>query len=178
LIFKTYAIGWTQTPPVMHNRPAAGSRERREMRHHHFFLAALALTLIGSTVPACAEQFVGLVKVVNGNTTIIRGAESIAALHGMEIVKGDIIETDRHGTIAIAFSDDTVISMGPKTRIAIDDYVFEPLEKRMSFVARIIHGTVSYLSGQIAKIAPESVQLALPAAIIGVRGTHVLIKVD
>jgi hypothetical protein len=60
----------------------------------------------------------------------------------------------------------------------VDEYLFDPLEKELSFIARLIRGTISFLSGQIAKLSPESVQLVMPAATIGVRGTHVLIKVD
>jgi hypothetical protein len=148
------------------------------MRHAGILLTSMAIMLFGNMSPAIAGQFSGLVKSVQGSPVIIRGTESIIAREGMEIVKGDIIETDAHGTVAVVFSDDTVISMGPETRISVDDYVFEPLEKKLSFVARIIRGTVSYLSGQIAKIAPEAVRISIPAAVIGVRGTHVLIRVD
>jgi hypothetical protein len=148
------------------------------MRHAGILLTSMAIMLLGHMLPAIAGPFTGLVKSVRGNPVIIRGTESIDAREGMEIVKGDIIETDIHGTMTIVFSDDTVISMGSETRIAVDEYVFEPLEKKLSFVARIIRGTVSYLSGQIAKIAPESVRISIPAAVIGVRGTHVLIRVE
>jgi hypothetical protein len=36
---------------------------------------------------------------------------------------------------------------------------------------------VSYVSGQIAKLAPGAVRLIAPTATIAVRGTHVLIRV-
>ena len=68
--------------------------------------------------------------------------------------------------------------MGPNSEIAVDDYLFEPLEDKLSFVLRLIRGTVSFLSGQMTKLSPESVQLVMPAATIGVRGTHLLIKVE
>ncbi len=96
----------------------------------------------------------------------------------MTLSSGDIIKTEQNSVVALVFSDDTLISMGPKTKVAIDEYVFEPLEKRMAFVTRIIQGTISFLSGQLEKIAPKSVRLVMPTATIGVRGTYVLIKVD
>jgi len=88
------------------------------------------------------------------------------------------VKTGDGGSVGLIFSDDTIISMGPRTELAIEDYLFEPIEGKLAFIAKILRGTVSYLSGQIAKIAPESVKLITPAATIGVRGTHVLIKVD
>lgn len=141
-------------------------------------LFCLVLILVGPSSSAAAEAFVGVVKTIEGGAVITRNGETIAVGTGMEIQRADLVKTDRHGTIGLVFSDDTRITMGPNTEIAVDDYMFEPVEKKLSFVLRLIRGTVSFLSGQIAKLSPESVQVVMPAATIGVRGTHVLIKVD
>ena len=141
-------------------------------------LICLMLILVGPVTSAAADAFVGVVKTLEGGAVITRNGETIAVGTGMEIQRADLVKTDRHGTIGLVFSDDTRITMGPNTEIAVDDYLFEPVEKKLSFVLRLIRGTVSFLSGQIAKLSPESVQLVMPAATIGVRGTHVLIKVD
>lgn len=141
-------------------------------------LAYLVLALIGLGAPAGAQAFVGIVKSVEGSATVERNGETVTLGPGMEIQRTDIIKTDHRGHLGLVFSDDTRISMGPDTQIIVDDYLFEPLENRLSLIMRIIRGTVSYLSGQMAKLAPESVRLVMPAATIGVRGTHVLIKVE
>jgi hypothetical protein len=141
-------------------------------------LLCLLMMLIGLRVSAAAQDFIGVVKSIEGSAVIQRSETAIPAVNGMEIQKGDIVRTDRNSSVGLVFSDDTRISMGPGTEIAVDDYLFEPLEKKLSFVLRMIQGTVSFLSGQMAKLSPESVRLVMPAATIGVRGTHVLIKVD
>ncbi len=141
-------------------------------------LICLMLILVGPVTAAAADAFVGVVKTIEGTAVITRDGETIVVGTGMEIQRADVVKTDRNGFVGLVFSDDTRISMGPKTELAVDDYLFEPVEKKLSFVLRLIRGTVSFLSGQIAKLSPESVQLVMPAATIGVRGTHVLIKVD
>ncbi len=127
---------------------------------------------------AVAEDFVGLVKSVEGKAVLTRSGETESVVAGMEIKMGDVIKTGRDGAVGLIFSDDTIISMGPSTELAVEDYLFEPVEGKLAFIARIIKGTVSYLSGQISKLSPESVKLVTPSATIGVRGTHVLVKVD
>jgi hypothetical protein len=127
---------------------------------------------------AAAEEFVGLVKSVEGRAAIVRSGDTKDVVAGMEIKMGDVIKTGRDGSVGLIFSDDTIISMGPRTELAVEDYLFEPVEGKLAFIARIIKGTVAYLSGQISKLSPESVKLVTPAATIGVRGTHVLVKVD
>ena len=42
----------------------------------------------------------------------------------------------------------------------------------------MFQGTFSYLSGQISKLVPGAVRLETPDATIGMRGTHVLVKVE
>ncbi|BBO82916.1 hypothetical protein DSCO28_34820 [Desulfosarcina ovata subsp. sediminis] len=137
----------------------------------------LLLFLAGLFSPT-AQAFVGVVKTVDGNVTILRQSETITVVDGMEIHQADVVRTGSNGTVGLVFSDDTLISMGPDTEISVDDYLFEPLEKKLSFVVRLMRGTISFLSGQMAKLSPESVQLIMPAATIGVRGTHVLMKVE
>jgi len=138
----------------------------------------LVLLLTGFYTPASAQSFVGVVKRVDGGVTIERQGESLAAVRGMQVNRADVIKTDGQGYVGLVFSDDTRLSMGPGTEIVIDDYLFEPLEKKFSFLLRLVHGAVSFLSGQMAKLSPESVELVMSAATIGVRGTHVLVRVD
>lgn len=125
-----------------------------------------------------AEPFVGIVKTLEGRAVIERNSQTLPVSKGMYIQRGDLLKTDAKGAVGLVFSDDTLISMGPNSAIMIDDYLFEPLEKKLSFIARILRGTISYISGQIAKLSPESVRVVVPDGTIGVRGTHVLIKVE
>ena len=37
---------------------------------------------------------------------------------------------------------------------------------------------MAYVSGRIAKLMPEAVRLETPTSVIGVRGTHALVKVE
>jgi hypothetical protein len=142
------------------------------------YMLLVAVCLCIFATGAVAEEFVGLVKSVEGQAFVARGGETKAVAAGMEIKMGDVLKTGADGSVGLIFSDDTIISMGPRTELAVEDYLFEPIEGKLAFIARILKGTVSYLSGQIAKLSPESVKLVTPAATIGVRGTHVLIKVD
>ena len=96
----------------------------------------------------------------------------------MKVQIGDIVKTDDKGGIGLIFTDDTIISMGSKSEIVIEDYLFEPTDGKLSFIARMIQGTVSFISGKITKLSPDSVRLETPAATIGVRGTHILVKVE
>jgi len=144
------------------------------------FIAILTISfvLFGLTISYAETKFAGIVKAVKGSAFVVRKGVCSEAVPGMKIQIGDVVKTGDKGGIGLIFTDDTIISMGSKSEITIEDYLFEPIEGKLSFIARMIQGTISFISGQITKLSPESVRLETPAATIGVRGTHVLVKVE
>ncbi|WP_223922912.1 FecR domain-containing protein [Geobacter sp. AOG2] len=142
------------------------------------FFAVSLVPVFNLPCMAAGPDHAGVVKSVVGDVAILRNGTPIKAAAHMKLLKGDQIRTGSNGKVGMIFEDDTVISVGPDSRVVIEDFLFQPSEKRLSFITRIIQGTVSYLSGQIAKLAPNLVRIETPQATVGLRGTHVLIKVD
>lgn len=124
------------------------------------------------------SEHVGIVKSVEGNAVIVRNGHTLTAEVNTKIFNNDLVKTGSDGKIGLVFEDDTIISMGSKSQIVIEDFLFQPAENKMSFVARIIQGTASFLSGQMEKLNPEGVHLETPDAVIGFRGTRVFVKVE
>ena len=90
----------------------------------------------------------------------------------------DVVETGADGAVGITFKDNTTISVGPDTKMALDEFVFAPEQEKYGFKAHMLQGTLYYVSGTIAKLAPESVSMSTPIGTIGIRGTRYLVKLD
>ena len=148
------------------------------MRGNVVFAVCVILLLWNWNICSAEMQVAGIVKSVKGRAVIARHGQSLEATDGLKILMGDVVQTTETGSIGIIFNDDTVVSMGPASEMVIDEYYFVPLEGKLSFVVRLIRGTIAYLSGQISKLSPQSVRLETPVATIGVRGTQVLIKLE
>ena len=54
---------------------------------------------------------------------------------------------------------------------------FAPADGQMGLVLKVVRGVMAYVSGRIAKLAPDSIRLETPAAVVGVRGTTLAIHV-
>ena len=134
----------------------------------------LALLL---TNAAFAADSIGKVKTAKANSFIQRGDERIVADVGTMVQRNDVLETDDTGTMGVIFDDDTTISVGPKSQLTINEFVYNPKQGQFSFVSKLAQGTLSYISGDIAKKAPDSVTVNTPSATIGIRGTSFLIKI-
>ena len=104
--------------------------------------------------------------------------KKIPARINASIFINDILETGSDGALGITFKDNTVISIGPDTQYVIDEFAFQPQKKKLSFVSRLTRGTLHFVSGTIAKLAPKKVAVKTAAGTIGVRGTRFLVKIE
>lgn len=146
------------------------------MRIFYWFVVFIFLC----TVSPCLANVnsVAFVKSIAGEVYIESGGLRAKAYPYMKIMEGDTIKTGRTGSVGLVFEDDTVLSLGPESEIIIERFLFSPKDKKLSFVANMIKGTFSFITGQIAKLAPKKVKLTTPEATLGVRGTKFLVKVE
>lgn len=137
------------------------------------------LAIAGASVGLAAESgHVGIVRSLSGEVTLVRSDRAVRAEENMKLQKRDLVRTGANSKVGMIFEDDTVVSLGPNSTMVVDDFLFQPNENKLSFIAHIIRGTASYLSGQIARLAPNNVKVVTPHATVGMRGTHVLVKVE
>jgi hypothetical protein len=90
----------------------------------------------------------------------------------------DALVTGADGSIGVVMQDDSVLSLGPKSRVDFTQFSFAPAENKLSFIAKVKRGTMVYLTGLIAKLDRKSTRIETPNAVCGVRGTQFAIKVD
>jgi hypothetical protein len=121
---------------------------------------------------------VGEVKVAKGTAYIERGAERIAVRAGLPVQQSDKVVTGADGTVGITFSDNSLLSIGPESRFAIDHYVFDTTTHAGRFDSTLSKGTVAVVSGKIVKQSPEAMKIRTPSSIMGVSGTEFVVKVD
>jgi hypothetical protein len=108
----------------------------------------------------------------------VTGSERVPAAVGTPVHQDDVIETGADGSVGVTFKDNTTMSIGPDTKLAVDEFVYAPEQEKYGFRTRMVQGTLFYVSGTIAKLAPEAVSVATPVGTIGIRGTRFLVKVD
>ncbi len=115
---------------------------------------------------------VGTVGEVSGEVTVTRTDGHVETLtNGMRIFQGDIIETEMDGAVSIEFIDDTSFSVSENARLAIDEYVFDPVTESGSSKFGILRGVFVFTSGLIGRDDPDDVNIDTPSGSIGIRGT-------
>lgn len=140
-------------------------------------IALHVLSLCSAPPVRAAEEIVGSVKTLAGRASIARDGVPTPARLGFRLRPGDVLETGPDGRLGVILRDDSLISLGPSTTVSIERFLFAPAEGKIGLTARILRGTMAYLSGLIGRLAPESATFVTPVATIGVRGTHFAVQV-
>ncbi|MDJ0623424.1 MAG: FecR family protein [Desulfocapsaceae bacterium] len=144
-----------------------------------FSVLSLIFFMFIAANPCLAKiESIGFIDNVQGEVLIISGETSVQGVPNMKILPGDLIRTGSNSSVGLIMEDDTVLSLGPKSEIEIQEFLFDPAERNLSFVAKMIRGTFSFITGQIAKLAPRKVKLETPDATLAVRGTKFVVEID
>jgi len=138
--------------------------------------AMLALGLLGTGGAGAVD--VGRVKVATGAVTIQRDGVSIPAEVGARLREGDALRTGADGSVGITMNDDSLLSAGPNSVLSLDAFALDPATSKGRFDASLNRGSLSIVSGRIAKQAPDAMTVRTPTMILGVRGTEFVVAVD
>lgn len=147
------------------------------MRARSLLLGLCAVLIVVGAFPAPARAVdAGMIKRSRGTASIERAGQRVAATAGTRVQEGDVIVTGADGSVGITFTDNTLLSIGPDSRLTIDRYAFDPVTEKGSFDTSLQHGTLAGVSGKIAKQSPASMKVRTPAALLGVRGTEFVVR--
>lgn len=142
-------------------------------------LLILACGILLMALPqADAAEWIGRVKTMEGIVYVERHGSRAILSAGDRVMLGDWLETDRSGSVGIAFRDSTMISIGPSTRLLLREYAFAPADDELGFGLDLVRGTLLYISGVIAKLLPDAVEIRTPASTVAVRGTRFMAAVE
>lgn len=148
------------------------------MMNNFRFALILSLLLVASAALAQDGTGAGRVKVASGAAFVVRDGRAIAATPGQVVLEADVLRTGADGRLGVTLNDDTRLSLGPTSEVRVDRFAYASADGGLSLVLKFVRGVTTYVSGRIAKLSPDAVRLETPAAIVGVRGTTLAIRVD
>lgn len=140
-------------------------------------LRTLALiTAVGGTVggviavpPANAvESKIGVAAAVKNDVRgTIDGADTALSV-GSNLFQGEIVQTGDASQAELLFNDQTNLSVGAKSTVKLDKFVFDPSRGTGEVVLNASLGAFRFVTGSQD---PKNYSIKTPTATIGVRGT-------
>ena len=130
-----------------------------------------------ATAPAAQSPApVGSVATVSGNVSDFRNGAAVTNLKaGDAVYKGDLLQTDEKGSLAVTFDDDTTFKLGPSSTLEVSDFLFEEGGTKNSALFNVVRGSTAFVASLVAKTG--DMKIATPTATLGIRGTTGLVEV-
>jgi hypothetical protein len=140
-------------------------------------LIALIMLIGLFSVGQVEAQEIAQIKKLSGFVSVERVGKSMPAAAGMKLLVADTVKTGPDGSVGITFTDNTLLSAGPGSTLTLSQYTFNSTTYEGQFDTTVNRGTLSMVSGKMAKQSPKAVRVITPAAIMGVRGTEFFVTV-
>jgi hypothetical protein len=133
-------------------------------------------TPIGKVISA-----VGSVTIEHASAVVVQASlpsDQVQAKVGDFVYQGDVVQTGADGKMAISFTDGTAFNISNNARMELNEFVYTPNGQSNSSVFKLVKGTFTFFSGQIAKTGNMKIDTAV--ANVGIRGTtpHVEVLED
>lgn len=139
-------------------------------------MIAVAAFVVQRSALAAKAPMVGLVKQVKNNAFgTPPGAERERKFLRFPVVVDELLETDTRASMLVEFLDASTLTLGPSSHLRVDTMVYNPKTRNGTSVIYLTVGLFRYVSG---KIAEGDVRIVTPSAILGIRGSDVMINVS
>jgi hypothetical protein len=114
-------------------------------------------------------------SVAGGASDFRNGAPVTRLKTGDGILKGDLLQTDPDGSLAVTFDDETTFRLGPSATLAVSDFLFDAGGTKNSALFNVVRGSAAFVASLVAKTG--DMKIVTPTATLGIRGTTGLIEV-
>lgn len=137
-------------------------------------IASLMFAAMAFSVFASEEA--GTIKSVKGSVTVERAGQKQPATPGLKVNAADRVVTGPDGSVGIMLRDNTMLSAGPNSVLGLDKFAFDSATGAGKLDASLKRGSLSVISGKIAKSNPDAMRFRTPSVTLGVRGTEFVIE--
>ena len=146
--------------------------------HSHRLGRGLVVAIAALWISQAAQADVGQIKVATGQVVVDRKGQLLPGRVGLVLESEDVLRTGADGSVGITMRDNSLLSAGPNSILALERFEFDPTTSDGRFDARLRRGTLAVVSGRIAKKSPQAMTVKTPSAVLGVRGTEFVVSVD
>ena len=131
--------------------------------------------LLFSSSNVIANEMIGIVAVGIGD---ISNQNNEKLTTGSKIYFGDTIVVKAQSNAQILLLDETALTVGEKSEITIDEFIYDPQSKVGKIVSNIKIGTVKNITGEISKKNPDNLEVNVPTGSVGARGTEFVVVTE
>jgi hypothetical protein len=143
--------------------------------------AILLILLIQMGPPPNAQADVaGRLTLVEGRVDLLRDGKLPATPVKIDdkVQLGDVLRTKSLSKAEITFVDNSTMMISPESRVAIEEFMFDPNQKKRNAVIKLFQGLAHVVVQKVYQEATPDFVIKTTTAIVGIRGTEFGIRLQ
>ena len=145
------------------------------MRASALFFSAISIAAILQPTIGSAQSAIGSATSVRNNVEGILGGQTSPITSGSAVRSNELIRSGEAAAANLVFLDRTTLSVGPRSEVRLDKFIYDPNQPAGSVVVNLTKGAYRFVTGVQTS---RSYEIRTPVATIGVRGTILEINLE
>ena len=137
-----------------------------------WLVGLLVLSLAGVWVTQVLAEDVGnFSRVVNEVDQLKKGKEpAVPAKVPNGVENQDVVRTKEQAMAVVQFLDESTMTISPKSKVTIEDYMYDATKGRAKGTIKILEGVVETVVPTTDQLQQKDIQIRTTTAIAGIRG--------
>lgn len=120
----------------------------------------------------------GIVKIVGGEVRArdVQGERVLSS--GDAVFVNDRLIAGRQGTASVVLRDGTTLVLAENSQLEIQKFAFDATTQDGNILVNLLQGSMRMLTGLVAKVNPEAIQVKTKTLSVGIRGTDFIVETE
>jgi hypothetical protein len=141
-------------------------------------LALVLSTALGSSF-ACAQTVAsGIAKIVTGDVRISDAQGERVLKSGDAVFENTRLIAGKQSSASVVLRDGTTLVLSENSQFNIQSFSFDATTQNGGMLINVLQGSMRMLTGLIAKINPDAIQVKTKTLSVGIRGTDFIVDTE
>lgn len=144
--------------------------------------AAAAAASLPASSPVLASSAVtaraGIVKITSGEVRLRDAQGERPIKSGDAVFANDRLISGKDGSASVVLRDGTTLALANNSQLEIQQFAFDATTQNGSILVNLMQGSMRMLTGLIAKVNPDAIQVKTKTLSIGIRGTDFIVETE
>ncbi len=146
-----------------------------QVKRSSLLVLVVAWGLSCCAVPALADDVGKFTRVVNEVDHMKQGkGQPQLAKVPAGVENQDLVETKQQAMAVVQFVDESTITISPKSKVTIEDYMYDASKSKSKGAIKIVEGVMETIVSDKDKLQNKDINIYTTTAIAGIRGTRVI----
>jgi hypothetical protein len=142
------------------------------------FVLVAGLMALSSTLTFAQTASAGIAKIVIGDVRVADTQGERPLKSGDVIFENTRLIAGKQSSASVVMRDGTTLVLSESSQFNVEKFAFDATTQNGGILINLLQGSMRMLTGLIAKINPEAIQVKTKTLSVGIRGTDFIIDTE